>query len=44
MMLGQLYIMKGDKDSALASIQRALALEPDNEHAKRMLEQVKAAE
>ena len=44
MMLGQLHMMKGDKDSALASIQRALVLEPDNEHAKGMLERVKAME
>jgi len=44
MMLGQLHTMKGDKDAAVAAIERAIAIEPDNERAKAMLERVKAGE
>jgi len=44
MMLSQLQMMKGDNEAALAAIQRAIALEPENERAKQMLERVKAAE
>jgi tetratricopeptide (TPR) repeat protein len=44
MMLGQLQMMKGDNEAALAAIQSAIALEPENERAKQMLERVKAAE
>jgi tetratricopeptide (TPR) repeat protein len=42
LMLGQLYSRKGDKDAAVASIERALELEPDNPFAKRMLERMKS--
>jgi tetratricopeptide (TPR) repeat protein len=41
-MLGQLHVEKGDKAAAVASFERALALEPDNRWAKQALERVKA--
>ncbi len=41
--LGRLYMAKRDKAAAIASIEQALALEPDNEFAKQMLERAKAA-
>ena len=41
-MLGQLQARKGDKEQAVASINKALELEPDNGYAKRVLEQLKS--
>lgn len=41
--LGQLYSMKGDKQAAITSIERALELEPDNQWAKRLLERVRGS-
>ena len=43
-MLGQVHMQNGNEDATIASIERALELEPDNEYATRMLERVKAAE
>jgi hypothetical protein len=36
--------MRGDKEAAITSIERALELEPDNQWAKRLLERVRASE
>lgn len=41
--LGQLYSMTGDKDAAMASIQQALEIDPDNQWAKRMLERIRSS-
>ncbi len=43
-MLGQLHMQKGDKPAALASLRRAVELEPDNGYAKRMLARIESAE
>jgi hypothetical protein len=40
--LGQLYSMKGDKEAAIAALERAVALEPENAQAKQMLESVRS--
>ena len=40
--LAGLYSMKGDKEAAIASIERALALDPEDGRAKRMLERVRS--
>jgi len=42
LMLGQLYSQKGDKDAAVASVTRALELEPNNEWAQQMLQRMKS--
>lgn len=42
--LGRFYMMKGDNEKAIARIERALEIDPNNDHAKQMLERVKAAE
>lgn len=39
-MLAQLDLAGGDKDAARAGVEKALALEPDNRHAKRLLQQI----
>ena len=44
LMLGQLLAQKGDKAAAIASVERALALDPDNRWAKQMLERLKASD
>ncbi len=44
LMLAQLYSAKGDRATALASVERVLALEPDNRWAKQLLEQLRAPE
>jgi tetratricopeptide (TPR) repeat protein len=44
LLLGQLYAERGESEAAVASIERALAIEPDNPWARRMLERVRAAE
>lgn len=41
--LGRLYLAKGDKAAAVASIEQSLTLEPDNQFAKQLLERAKAA-
>ncbi|MHC4908963.1 MAG: c-type cytochrome [Planctomycetota bacterium] len=43
-MLGQLYMMSGDKDAAVASMERALELDPENDYARRLLERVRPAD
>lgn len=40
--LGQLYMQKGDKNAAIASVERAIELEPDNDWAQRMLQRMKS--
>lgn len=40
--IGQLHAMKGNTDAAVASIERALKLEPENQRAKQMLERIRA--
>ena len=40
--VGQLYAMKGNTDAAVASIERALKIDPENERAKQMLERIRA--
>jgi len=42
--LGQLLMQKGDKAEAIKSFERAIAIEPDNNWAKGMLEKAKASE
>lgn len=44
LMLGQMQMTKGDKTAATASVERALAIDPDNKWAKRVLERIKASE
>jgi len=44
LLLGQLYASRGDKQAALASVQRCLDLEPDNSWAKRTLERLQAGD
>jgi tetratricopeptide (TPR) repeat protein len=41
LMLGQLYNSKGDKDAAIAAVEKALKLDPENLRAKHMLEQLR---
>ena len=43
LMLGQIYMMEGDREKAIAAIEHALEIEPDNDFAKQMLERVKLA-
>ncbi len=43
LMLGRLYLAKGDRASAIAAFERALAIEPDNRWAKRQLEMARQA-
>ena len=40
--LGQLQNMKGDTEAAVASVERALKIDPTNERAKQMLERIRA--
>ena len=44
LLLGQIYMQSGDKDAAIASVEKALELEPDNEWAKKMLARMKSSE
>jgi len=44
LILGQLLAEKGDKEAAIASVERAIELEPDNRWARRTLERLKSAE
>lgn len=39
-MLAQIDLAAGDKDAALAHVEKALALDPESGHAKRMLQQL----
>lgn len=43
-LLGQLYAMKGDKPKAVASLEHAIELDPQNGWAKQVLGQVRASE
>lgn len=40
LMMGQLYMQSGDKESAVSSINKVLELEPDNALAKRLLDRI----
>jgi tetratricopeptide (TPR) repeat protein len=40
MMLGQLFVMKGDADSAQASFERSLELDPENAQVRALLERL----
>jgi tetratricopeptide (TPR) repeat protein len=42
--LGQLYQASGDKAAAIASVEKSLELDPNNNRAKAMLEKLKASE
>ena len=42
--LGQLYAQQGDMEAAAASVERSLELEPDNEWAKKTLEQIRGGQ
>ena len=44
LLLGQFLGERGDKEAAIASIERSLELQPDNAWAKRALEQVRGGE
>jgi tetratricopeptide (TPR) repeat protein len=44
LLLGQLYDRKGDKKAAIASLERAVELEPDNRWAKQTLERVRSSD
>ena len=44
LLLGQLYMTKGDQPAAIASIERCLELDPENRWAKQMLEKARASE
>jgi tetratricopeptide (TPR) repeat protein len=44
LMLGQFYAANGDKAAAIASIERSLELQPDNDRARKLLEQTRAGE
>jgi tetratricopeptide (TPR) repeat protein len=43
MMLGQLYAMKGDTESARANLERSLELEPENTQARQLLQKLPPA-
>jgi tetratricopeptide (TPR) repeat protein len=43
-LLGQLYAMKGDKQQAVASLERAIELDPQNDWAKQILSRVRPSE
>jgi len=42
LLLGQIYAQMGDKEAAIASMERALEIDPKNDWAKKMLEQMKS--
>jgi len=42
LLLGQIYVQNGDKEAAIASMERALEIDPDNDWAKRMIERVRS--
>jgi len=44
LLLGQLYGRKGDKQAALASLERAVELDPDSRWAKQTLEQMRSSD
>jgi hypothetical protein len=44
LLLGQFLAENGEKEAAIASIERSLELEPDNNRAKKMLEQTRGGE
>ncbi len=44
LLLGQFLAENGDKEAAIASMEKSLELEPDNAWAKKVLEQTRAAE
>jgi len=41
LMMGRLYMQSGDKKSAIASVERALVIEPDSRFGKQMLRKLK---
>ena len=44
LLLGQLLMQTGDEKAAIASVERSLELDPENQWAKRMLQQLRASE
>ena len=44
LMLGRLYMVAGDREAAVASMERSLELDPENQFAKRMLEQIRSSD
>jgi tetratricopeptide (TPR) repeat protein len=44
LLMGRLYQASGDKAAAIASVEKSLALDPENRWAKEMLEKLKASE
>ena len=44
LLLGQFLAENGDKEAAIASMERSLELEPDNDRTKKMLEQMRGGE
>ena len=43
LMLGQFHMAAGTRDAAIASVERAIALEPENQYAKSILERLRAS-
>jgi len=41
--MGQAYTRKNDKDSAIKNLEKAVQLDPNNQQAKRQLEQLKSS-
>ena len=41
--MGQAYTRKNDKDSAIKNLEKAMQLDPNNQQAKRQLEQLKSS-
>jgi len=44
LLLGQFLAEHGDKEAAIASIERSLELEPENGYARKILEQTRGGE
>ncbi len=42
LLLGQIYAQSGDKEAAIASMERALEIDPDNDWARQMIERVRS--
>ena len=42
-MMAQAYNRKNDKENAIRSLEKAVQLDPNNQQAKRMLDQLKAS-
>jgi tetratricopeptide (TPR) repeat protein len=44
LLLGQIYAQNGDKDAAIASMERALEIDPENDWARQTLERVRSGD